>query len=115
RNPHVDIIGHPSGRLLPNRDGADLDWETVLSAAQRHGVALEINANPARLDLDDIYARRAAELGIPLALNTDAHTPTDFDLIEYGIGIARRAWVGPSQIINTWSPERLLAWLRARG
>lgn len=115
RNPHVDIIGHPSGRLLPNRDGADLDWEAVLVTAQQHGVALEINANPARLDLDDVYARRAAELGIPLALNTDAHTPTDFDLIEYGIGIARRAWVEPSHIINTWSPERLLAWLRARG
>ncbi len=115
RNPHVDIIGHPSGRLLPNRDGADLDWEAVLATAQQHGVALEINANPARLDLDDVYARRAAEMDIPMALNTDAHTPTDFDLIEYGIGIARRAWVEPSQIINTWSPERLLAWLRARG
>ncbi|MDT8899129.1 DNA polymerase/3'-5' exonuclease PolX [Thermanaerothrix sp. 4228-RoL] len=115
RNPQVDIIGHPSGRLLPNREGADLDWEMVLTTAQQYGVALEINANPARLDLDDVYARRAAEMGIPLALNTDSHTPTDFDLIEYGIGIARRAWVEPSQIINTWSPERLLAWLRARG
>ncbi|WP_299024947.1 DNA polymerase/3'-5' exonuclease PolX [uncultured Thermanaerothrix sp.] len=115
RSPHVDIIGHPSGRLLPNREGADLDWDAVLAEALKHGTALEINANPARLDLDDVYARRAAEMGILLALNTDAHTPSDLDLIEYGIGIARRGWVEPPQIINTWPPERLIAWLRERG
>ncbi len=115
RNPHVDIIGHPSGRLLPNREGADLDWEQVLAVALETGVALEINANPARLDLDEVYARRAAEMGIPLSLNTDAHAPDQLDLIEYGIGATRRAWLTPEQVINTWPPDKLLAWLAARG
>ncbi|GAP15436.1 DNA polymerase IV [Longilinea arvoryzae] len=115
RNPNVDVIGHPSGRLLPNREGADLDWERVLAAARETGVALEINAHPARLDLDEVYARRAAEMGIPLSLNTDAHAPDQLDLIEYGISAARRAWLEPEQIINTWPPEKLLAWLQNRG
>src|SRR6185436_20914747 len=79
-NPHVDIIGHPTGRLLPDRDGADLDMEVVLKAAAASGVALEINANPARLDLDDAYAYRALQLGCLLAIDTDAHQPANFDL-----------------------------------
>jgi len=115
RNPHVDIIGHPSGRLLPNREGADLDWEIILEEAREHGVALEINANPARLDLDEVYARRAAEMGIRLAINTDAHSPADFDLIDYGLHLARRAWIEPHHVINTWQPERLLEWLQQKG
>lgn len=114
RNPHVDLIAHPSGRLLGRRDGADLDWDAVLAAAKEHGVALEINAHPDRLDLDDIYAHRAAEMGIPIAINTDAHSPADMDLREYGVYIARRAWLGPAQVINTWPAERLLRWLRER-
>ncbi len=71
RNPHVDIIGHPTGRLIPDREGADLDMDAVLKAAAESGVALEINADPARLDLDDTYARRAKDMGIPLSINTD--------------------------------------------
>ena len=71
RNPHVDIIGHPTGRLIPDREGADLDMEAVLAAAAESGVALEINAHPSRLDLDDVYARRAKDLGIPISINTD--------------------------------------------
>ncbi|HEX9028103.1 MAG TPA: DNA polymerase/3'-5' exonuclease PolX, partial [Anaerolineales bacterium] len=74
RNPHVDIIGHPTGRMIPNREGADLDMDAVFAAAVESGVALEINAHPARLDLNDIHARRALELGIPLCVNTDAHS-----------------------------------------
>ena len=115
RNPHVDIIGHPSGRLLPNREGADLDMDAVLASAKEHGLALEINANPARLDLDEVYARRAAEMGIPLTINTDAHSPNDLDLREYGVSVARRAWVKPEAVINTWPAEKLTAWLKARG
>lgn len=115
RNPHVDIIGHPSGRLLPNREGADLDWEQVLKTALETGVALEINAHPSRLDLDEVYSRRAAEMGIPLSLNTDAHAPDQLDLIEYGIGATRRAWLEPDQIINAWPADKLLAWLAKRG
>lgn len=112
RNPHVDIIGHPTGRLFPDRPGADLDMEAVLQAAAEHGVALEINAHPSRLDLDDVYARAAAERGILLTINTDAHSESDFDMLRYGVAIARRAWLSPEQVINTWSPERLREWRR---
>lgn len=115
RNPHVDIIGHPSGRLIPEREGADLDMEIVLSAAAETGVALEINAHPQRLDLEDIYARRAVELGIPISINTDAHHPDQLDLISYGISTARRGWVTPKDVINTWSPDKLISWLASRG
>ena len=114
-NPHVDIIGHPTGRLLPDREGADLDMDAVLTAAAASGVALEINANPQRLDLDDIYARRAAQMGIRLAINTDAHHPDHLAQEVFGIATARRAWVEPQHIINTWEPDSLLAWLRVRG
>ncbi|MCC6190165.1 MAG: DNA polymerase/3'-5' exonuclease PolX [Anaerolineales bacterium] len=114
-SPHVDIIGHPTGRLFPDREGADLDMEAVLRAAAQAGVALEINANPARLDLDDGYAYRALELGCLLAINTDAHHTADFDLAHFGVGIARRAWARPEQVISTWPPERLRQWLAGRG
>jgi DNA polymerase (family 10) len=114
RNPHVDIIGHPTGRMIPDREGADLDMDAVLAAAAESGVALEINAYPDRLDLDDVYSRRAAEMGTPLSVNTDAHSEPDLDLAFFGVSVARRAWIGPDQVINTWSDERLLAWLRHR-
>ncbi len=114
RNPHVDVIAHPSGRLLPNREGADLDWEAVLAAARETGVALEINASPSRLDLNDVYARRAVEMGIPLMINTDAHAPDHLDLAVYGVSVARRAWAPPEAVINTWPPEKIVAWLKQR-
>ncbi len=109
RNPHVDIIGHPTGRMIPNREGADLDMEAVLAAAKESGVVLEINAHPARLDLDDVYARRAIGMGIPLAINTDAHSPSDMDLLHFGVATARRAWVEAGQVVNTWDAEALKA------
>jgi DNA polymerase (family 10) len=111
QNPHVDIIGHPTGRLIPDREGADLDMEAVLTAARASGVALEINSHPARLDLEDVYARRAAEMGIPLAVNTDAHAASDLDLVIFGVATARRAWVEPEAVINTWDYGRLRDWL----
>jgi DNA polymerase (family 10) len=115
RNPHVDIIGHPTGRLIPDREGADLDMEAVFAAAKESGVALEINASPFRLDLDDAHARRAKDLGIPLSINTDSHSEADFDMLPYGVAIARRAWVEKDDVINTWPAEKLLAWLKKRG
>ncbi len=115
RNPHVDIIGHPTGRLLPDRDGADLDLEAVLAAAAESGVALEINADPARLDLDDVNARRAHELGIPISVNTDAHSAAGFDVLPFGVAIARRAWLTKQDVINAWPVEKLLDWLKQRG
>jgi len=115
RNPHVDIIGHPTGRMLPDREGADLDMEAVLAAASQYGVALEINAHPSRLDLDDIYARRAAEMGVLLSINTDAHAAADLDMLFYGVATARRGWVEARQVINCWQADQLLAWLQSRG
>src|ERR1044071_4128122 len=115
RNPHVDIIGHPTGRLIPDREGADLDMDAVLEAAAETGVAMEINASPYRLDLDDIHARRAKELGIPLSINTDSHSEEDLDLLFYGVATARRAWLTKNDVINCWSTDKLLKWLKKRG
>ncbi|MFI5166967.1 MAG: DNA polymerase/3'-5' exonuclease PolX [Thermoanaerobaculales bacterium] len=115
RNPYVDIIGHPTGRLIPDREAADLDMDAVLAAAAETGVALEINAHPARLDLDDVFARRAKELGIPLSINTDSHSEADLDNLFYGVAIARRAWVTKADVINCWPKKKLLAWLANRG
>lgn len=115
RNPHVDIIGHPTGRLIGSRDPADLDMEAVFEAAAKHGVVLEINAHPDRLDLKDVHARRAVEAGCQLAINTDAHQAEHFGLRVYGIGTARRAWVTPAEVLNTLSAKSLLARLAKRG
>jgi DNA polymerase (family 10) len=115
RNPHVDIIGHPTGRLFPDREPSDLDMDAVLATAAETGVAMEINAHPARLDLDDVHARRAVELGIKLSINTDAHSDTDMDLMHFGVSSARRAWVEPDDVINTWDIQKLFKWLKSRG
>jgi len=114
RNPHVDILGHPTGRLLPDREGADLDMDAVLSAARETGTALEINANPRRLDLPDVYVRRAMELGVMLSINTDAHRVEHYDFLSFGVDVARRGWVPPEAVINTWATERLVGWLGER-
>lgn len=112
RNPFVSIIGHPRGRLIPDREPADLDMDAIFAAAKEHNVALEINANPHRLDLDDAHARRAKELGIKLTISTDAHRPKELDNMHYGIAVARRAWVSANQVVNTWPLERVLEWVR---
>lgn len=114
-NPHVDVIGHPTGRLFPDREPSDLDMEAVLKAAAETGVALEINAHPMRLDLDDVHAKRAIEMGIKLSINTDAHIDTDMDYMHFGVSTARRAWVEAKDVINTWSTQKLLKWLKSRG
>lgn len=115
RNPHVDIIGHPTGRLIAKRDAADLDIERIIDVAAEHGVALEINANPERLDLKDVHVRLAVQRGCLLVINTDAHHADHFDMLKYGVGVARRAWVEAERVINTWPLDRLLEWLQARG
>jgi DNA polymerase (family X) len=114
RNPHVDMIGHPTGRMIPDREGADLDMDAVLAAAAETKTVLEINAHPSRLDLDDVYARRAVSMGILLAINTDAHAASDLNLLHFGVSTARRGWVTAESVINTWEPERLLKWLKER-
>lgn len=113
-NPHVAMLGHPTGRLLVDRPGADLDMEAILFAANRTGTILEINANPRRLDLRDSHVRRAMALGVKLAINTDAHKVEQFDLRHYGVATAQRGWATPDAIVNTWSLEKLLAFIRPK-
>lgn len=115
RNPHVDLIGHPRGQLIPEREPADLDMDAVFEAARQHGTALEINANPRRLDLEAQYARRAVELEIPICIDTDAHAADQMDLLYFGILTARRGWVTAESVINTWPVERFIAWTQNRG
>jgi DNA polymerase (family 10) len=114
-NPHVDMIGHPTGRLLPDRPGADLDMEVVLQTAVSTHTILEINANPHRLDLRDSHVRRAVELGATLAINCDAHHVDHFELLHYGVATAQRGWATPDQVVNTWPLEKLLAFLANKG
>jgi DNA polymerase (family 10) len=114
RNPHVDVIGHPTGRMIPNREPADLDMEAIIKEAAELNVALEINAHPSRLDLNDVHSRQAIAMGVQLSINTDAHSQTDLAFIHFGIATARRGWVEPEQVINTWTPNRLIKWLKKR-
>ncbi|MBC8171500.1 MAG: DNA polymerase/3'-5' exonuclease PolX, partial [Anaerolineae bacterium] len=114
-NPHVDLIGHPRAQQIPSREPVAADMDAVFNAAKQTGIALEINANPLRLDLEAQYARRVVELGIPLCINTDAHSIEQMDLMHYGIRTARRGWVEAASVINTWSVERFIAWTQSRG
>ncbi|TVR72855.1 MAG: DNA polymerase/3'-5' exonuclease PolX [Sphaerobacteraceae bacterium] len=110
-NPHVDIIAHPTGRIVEQRPGASYDWDTVFEAAARTKTALEINANPARLDLPEDLARQAVEAGVLIAIDSDAHDLQGLDVMEYGVGIARRGWVETDSVVNTWTLDDLLDWL----
>ncbi len=114
RNPHVDIIGHPTGRLLPDRAGADLDMDAVFTAAAETGTILEINANPARLDLRDIHVRMAVERGIKLAINTDAHRADELSLADYGVATAQRGWAKAADIVNTFPVEELIQYVQKK-
>jgi DNA polymerase (family 10) len=110
RNPHVDIIAHPTGRLIGEREGADLDMEAVFRAAAEADTALEINAHPRRLDLRDAHVRRAIELGVKLAINSDAHDMSGFAVLPFGVATAQRGWATSADVINTWSVEEVLRW-----
>jgi DNA polymerase (family 10) len=114
RNPHVNLVVHPTGRLIPDREGADLDMDTILAEAAKRQVALEINSHPSRLDLNDVYSRRAVQSGIALSINTDAHEAEELDLLHFGVATARRGWIEAQDVINTWDTSRLLSWLKGR-
>jgi len=111
-HPRVNVLVHPTGRRLTTRDPYDVDLEAVFAAARAHGKAVEINSSPERMDLGDVHARRAAALGLPIAVSTDTHSLKELDHLELGIGIARRAWLEPSQVLNTRPLAELLAWAR---
>ncbi|MGD2164275.1 MAG: DNA polymerase/3'-5' exonuclease PolX [Anaerolineae bacterium] len=114
RNPHVDIVGHPSGRLIGEREAGDFDMEAVFRSAAETGTALEINAHPARLDLNDVHVRRAIELGVFLVISSDAHSADGFDLLRFGVATARRGWATAADVLNARSAEELLSWAKQR-
>ena len=111
-NPHMDILGHPTGRRLGSRDPYDVDLDAVFAAARTHGKAVEINASPERLDLNDAHARRAAEAGVLLSISTDTHYLAELDNLDLGVAVARRAWVTRDGILNTRPLDALLSWTR---
>ncbi len=111
-HPHLDILGHPTGRLVGERPPLEFDMEAVVDAARRTGTVLELNASPERLDLRDAHVRLARDRGVLLEIGTDAHRKEHLAYMEeYGIGTARRGWVEPAQVINTWPLKRLLDFL----
>ncbi|MCU4739879.1 DNA polymerase/3'-5' exonuclease PolX [Natronoglomus mannanivorans] len=110
-NPAVDILGHPSGRLLNQREGLSFDAATLGQAAAEHGTALEVNANPHRLDLWGSAVQAAIEEGATIAVNTDAHRPATLEFVRWGVHTARRGWAEPADVLNAWDLEELRAFL----
>lgn len=114
RHPLVHILGHPTGRLIGERAAYEVDMESVLQAARVAGIAVEINASPSRLDLNDLHARRAKDLGIPITISTDAHAMPQLEFMRYGVAVARRAWLSPGDVLNTLPVRDLVSWLGRR-
>jgi DNA polymerase (family 10) len=113
-SPHVDVIAHPSGRMIQDRDDLDLDWDAVYDAASRTGTALELNGSPHRLDLSAERARRAVASGCIVAIDSDAHRTEELDYLRWGVSQARRAWIGPTAVLNSRSRRDLLDWVAGK-
>jgi DNA polymerase (family X) len=113
-NPFVDLIGHPSGRLLTGREGYDVDLEKVLDAARAAGKAMELNSHIDRLDLDDIHLRMAKDKGVPIGIGTDTHGPDGPAMIRFGVGTARRGWLEKADVLNTLTAAALARWRKNR-
>jgi DNA polymerase (family 10) len=114
QNPYVHIIGHPTGRLISRREGYEMDLDKVMLAAAKTRTALEINAYYDRIDLSDINCRKAKDLGVKLAIGTDAHHVDQLEFVTYGLGAARRGWLEKTDLLNTLTTAQLLAWTKAR-
>jgi len=112
KNPNVDIISHPTGRILKRRDEYQIDFDKILRAAKEYGVILEINAYPERLDLSDQNIRRAKEAGVKMIINTDSHQIDQLRFMEYGISQARRGWAEKEDIINSQPLEKLIKYFK---
>jgi DNA polymerase (family 10) len=109
----MHVLGHPTGRLIGEREPYALDIDEVLRTARRHDKAVEINCQADRLDLNDIHARRAHALDVRVAISTDTHLLDQLDWMELGVATARRGWTETRQVVNTWPPQKLRGWLRA--
>jgi DNA polymerase (family 10) len=115
RHPTVDILAHPTGRRINRREPFEMDVERVLEAAAELGVAVELNANPNRLDLNDVHVGRARELGVPVVISTDAHSPQGLLDMRFGVDQARRGWLEAGDVLNTKTEEEFMGWLERRG
>jgi DNA polymerase (family 10) len=113
RHPCVSVIAHPTGRLIGEREAYPLDLEAVFKEAARYGVALEINAYPLRLDLNDLHLRRAKDYGVSLVISTDAHLIDQYNFMAYGVSVARRGWVEKKDVLNTLDVDSLLKKLKS--
>jgi DNA polymerase (family 10) len=113
-NPYTQIIGHPTGRLLLRREPFDYDIAKILDAAAKHGVAMECNSYPDRLDLTDVYLRMCKERGVKVVISTDAHNTLHLPFIRHGVTMARRGWLEKANVINTLPVEQFLAALRGK-
>lgn len=114
RNPYVSVIAHPTGRLIGERDPYDVNMNEILKVAKETGTAIEINAYPIRLDLNDVYAKMAKEMGVQIVISTDTHITTQFDYMGYGVSIARRGWLEKKDVLNTLSYSSLVKALKKR-
>jgi DNA polymerase (family 10) len=110
----VNILAHPTGRLIGKRDPYEVNVEDIIKAAKDTGTYLEINAYPERLDLSDIHCKRAKEAGVLLAIDTDAHSAAGLEVMKYGVMTARRGWVEKKDVINTYPLAKLLKLLYAK-
>ena len=113
KNPNVDIISHPTGRILQKRDEYQIDFDKILRAAKETGTILEINSYPERLDLSDQNIRRAKEAGVKMVIITDSHHLDQMRFMEFGIAQARRGWTEKKDIINCWPLEKLLKFFKS--
>lgn len=113
-NPNVDILFHPTGRIINRRPAYDVDMDDLVATAKRSGTIMEIDAYPDRLDLKDEHIRLCVEAGVKMAIDSDAHSPTHFPYLEYGIAQARRGWATKVDIVNAWPVEKMLAHLKKR-
>jgi DNA polymerase (family X) len=111
-NPHVDIIGHLTGRMILKRSGYPVDIEAIVNAAARHGVALEINSQAYRLDLNDVHARLARQRGVDIVISSDSHSRDAFSVLRWGVLVARRAWLQPGDVLNTLPFDQFRSRLR---
>jgi DNA polymerase (family 10) len=115
QNPNMDVLGHPTGRLMPDREPIAVDMEALFQAAVKNKTILEINAMPSRLDLKDTHTYRARELGLMLVINTDAHSSEHLGLVRFGVGVARRGWCEAKDILNTKSLPEVIRFLKTKG
>jgi len=113
-NPYTQIIAHPTGRLLLRREGFEYDMEKVLEACAKHGVAMECNSYPDRLDLKDVHLRMCKDRGVKVVISTDSHNTGNLAFIRYGVTMGRRGWLEKKDVINTLPTAEFLAALRAK-